>query len=50
MVAIWGLEPVPDPAALFDVEILGDELEDWLADSNLLKRTFRSVAVVAGLI
>jgi ATP-dependent Lhr-like helicase len=50
MVAIWGLEPVPDPAALFDVEILGDELEDWLADSSLLKRTFRNVAVVAGLI
>ncbi len=50
MVAIWGLEPVADPAALFDVEILGDELEDWLADSSLLKRTFRNVAVVAGLI
>jgi ATP-dependent Lhr-like helicase len=50
MVAIWGLEPVPDPAALFDVEILGDELEDWMAESSLLKRTFRNVAVVAGLI
>jgi ATP-dependent Lhr-like helicase len=50
MVAIWGLTPVPDPAALFDVEILGDELEDWLAESSLLKRTFRNVAVVAGLI
>jgi ATP-dependent Lhr-like helicase len=50
MVAIWGLAPVPDPAALFDVEILGDELEDWMAESTLLKRTFRNVAVVAGLI
>ena len=50
MVAIWGLSPVADPAALFDVEILGDELEDWLAESSLLKRTFRNVAVVAGLI
>jgi ATP-dependent helicase Lhr and Lhr-like helicase len=50
MVAIWGLVPVPDPAALFDVEILGEELEDWMADSSLLKRTFRNVAVVAGLI
>ena len=50
MVAIWGLVPVPDPAALFDVEILGDELEDWMANSSLLKRTFRNVAVVAGLI
>ncbi len=41
---------MPDPAALFDVEILGDELEDWMAESSLLKRTFRNVAVVAGLI
>ena len=40
----------PDPAALFDVEILGEELEDWMAESSLLKRTFRNVAVVAGLI
>ncbi len=50
MVAIWGLTPVDDPADLFDVAILGDELEDWLAESSLLKRTFRNVAVVAGLI
>jgi ATP-dependent Lhr-like helicase len=50
MVAIWGVEPVADPAALFDVDILGEELEDWMAESSLLKRTFRNVAVVAGLI
>jgi len=50
MVAIWSLEPVQDPAALLDVEILGDELEDWMAESSLLKRTFRNCAVVAGLI
>ncbi len=50
MLCIWGLEPVTDPSALFDVDILGDELEDWMAESSLLKRTFRNVAVVAGLI
>ena len=50
ILCIWGLEPVDDPAALFDVDILGEELEDWMADSSLLKRTFRNVAVVAGLI
>jgi ATP-dependent Lhr-like helicase len=50
MLAIWSLLPVTDPAALFDVAILGEELEDWMADSSLLKRTFRNVAVVAGLI
>jgi ATP-dependent Lhr-like helicase len=50
MIAVWSLEPVADPAALFDVDILGDELEDWMAESSLLKRTFRNCAVVAGLI
>ncbi|MGI9502176.1 MAG: DNA ligase-associated DEXH box helicase, partial [Geminicoccaceae bacterium] len=50
ILCIWGLEPIIDPAALFDVDILGEELEDWMADSSLLKRTFRNVAVVAGLI
>ncbi len=50
MLAIWSLAAVPDPAALFGVDILGDELEEWMAESSLLKRTFRNVAVVAGLI
>ena len=50
ILCIWGLERVPDPSVLFDVDILGEELEDWMADSSLLKRTFRNVAVVAGLI
>ncbi|MGI9452625.1 MAG: ligase-associated DNA damage response DEXH box helicase [Geminicoccaceae bacterium] len=50
ILCIWGLEPIDDPAALFGIDILGEELEDWMADSSLLKRTFRNVAVVAGLI
>ena len=50
ILCIWGLESVDDPAALFDLDILGEELEDWMAESSLLKRTFRNVAVVAGLI
>ena len=50
ILCIWGLEPVDDPAALLDIEILGEELEDWMAESSLLKRTFRNVAVVSGLI
>ena len=48
--AVWGLRPVPDVAALFVEDMLGDELEEWLAESNLMKRTFRQVAVIAGLI
>jgi ATP-dependent helicase Lhr and Lhr-like helicase len=35
---------------LFDEDMLGDDLEAWLAESNLMKRTFRNVALIAGLI
>ena len=36
--------------ALFDEDLLGDDLEEWLADSALLKRTFRNCAVISGLV
>ncbi|MEM7121286.1 MAG: ligase-associated DNA damage response DEXH box helicase [Pseudomonadota bacterium] len=48
--AIWGLKPVEAVDALFDEDMLGDDLEEWMAESSLLKRTFRNVGVVAGLI
>ncbi len=48
--AVWSLREVDDVAALFHVDILGDDLEEWMAESSLLKRTFRQVAVIAGLI
>ncbi len=35
---------------LFDEDMLGDDLEAWLAESNLMKRTFRYVAIIAGLV
>ncbi|QPC45325.1 ligase-associated DNA damage response DEXH box helicase [Kaustia mangrovi] len=37
-------------AALFEEDMLGDDLGAWLAESSLMKRTFRSCAVIAGLI
>ena len=37
-------------AALFDQDMLGDDLEAWLAESALMKRTFRTCAIIAGLI
>ncbi|TWG99949.1 ATP-dependent Lhr-like helicase [Mesorhizobium sp. J18] len=40
----YGLE------TLFDDDMLGDDLEAWLADSWLLKRTFRNCALISGLI
>ncbi|MEM9015060.1 MAG: ligase-associated DNA damage response DEXH box helicase [Pseudomonadota bacterium] len=39
-----------DMSALFDEDMLGDDLESWLADALLMKRTFRNCAVIAGLI
>jgi ATP-dependent Lhr-like helicase len=37
-------------AGLFDEDMLGDDLDAWLAESSLMKRTFRIAAVIAGLI
>ncbi len=35
---------------LFDEDILGDDLEAWMQESSLMKRTFRNCAVISGLI
>jgi ATP-dependent Lhr-like helicase len=37
-------------ASLFDEDMLGDDLDAWLAESALMKRTFRTCAIIAGLI
>ena len=47
---IWGLEPVTDPAPLFDLETLREGLETWLSGNAVMKRTFRTTAIIAGLI
>jgi ATP-dependent Lhr-like helicase len=39
-----------DMDALFDEDMLGDDLDEWLADAQLMKRTFRYCAVIAGMI
>lgn len=56
--AVWGLGDLAlriargdlSLAALFDQDMLGDDLEAWLAESALMKRTFRTCAIIAGLI
>ena len=50
VIAVWSLERPDDLDGLFDPDMLGDDLEAWMAESTLLKRTFRTVATVAGLI
>ncbi len=47
---IWGLEPLTDPAPLFDPDALRDGLDAWLTGNALMKRTFRASATIAGLI
>lgn len=37
-------------ATLFDEDMLGDDLETWLDESFIFKRTFRYCALIAGLI
>ena len=50
MLAVWSLKAVEDADALFAEDMLGDDLEEWMAESSMLRRTFRNVAVIAGLI
>ncbi|MDG2002814.1 MAG: ligase-associated DNA damage response DEXH box helicase [Novosphingobium sp.] len=48
--SIWGLQPVENPAALLSPDILAHEFVDWVQQSYLLRRAFREVAVISGLV
>ena len=48
--AVYGLKPVTDPQSLFSADILDQEFVEWVEQSSLLKRAFRDVAVISGLI
>ena len=48
--AVWGLKPVDDPAAMLSPDILTHEFVDWVQQSYLLRRAFREVAVISGLV
>ena len=52
VMAVWSLEDMSglDMAEVFSPDMLGDDLDDWLAGSALMKRTFRQCAMVSGLI
>ncbi len=49
-IATYSLEPVTDPRPLFSADILEHEFVDWVQQSSLLKRAFREVAVIGGLV
>ena len=50
--AVWSLKPMADLdfADLFDEDMLGDDLEAWLAESSMMKAAFKGCALIAGLI
>ena len=47
---IWSLDPVVDPEPLLAREGLRAGLGEWLASNAVMKRTFRNVATISGLI
>lgn len=49
-IALWALHPVGQITDLFDKNIIHDDLPQWLAETPLLKKSFRDAAVIAGLI
>jgi ATP-dependent Lhr-like helicase len=50
VIATWSANEPQDVAGLFAQDMMGEDLEDWMAESSMLRRTFRHVAVIAGLI
>ncbi len=50
--AIWSIKPMDgiDLDALFQSDMLGDDLEAWLEESFMMKRSFRNCALISGLI
>ena len=48
--ACYGLDPIEDPSSLFSADILENEFVEWVQESSLLRRAFREVAVIGGLV
>jgi ATP-dependent Lhr-like helicase len=48
--AVWSLRPITDPAPLLSPDILTHEFVEWVQNSHLLRRAFREVAVISGLV
>jgi len=50
--AVWALRPMDglDMAELFAEDMLGDDLEAWLAESSMMKAAFKGCALISGLI
>ena len=49
-IAIWSKKCPKKIYELFSLDILGDDLEEWLEETSILKRSFRIISTIAGLI
>ena len=47
---IWAIDTPSDPAPLIEAEALRADFEEWLAETAVIKRAFRQVAGISGLI
>ena len=50
VIAVWSAHEPTQVAALFEQDMLGDDLEAWMDESSMLRRMFRNVAVISGLV
>ncbi len=50
--SVWAVHDLSgvDMDKLFEEDMLGDDLDAWLAESSLFKRSFRQCALISGLI
>ena len=48
--AIWSFKKPENVNDLLDTDIVFEEFEEWLQDTPLLKRLFRDVALISGLV
>ena len=57
-IGVWGASDIAAEikakhvslAGLFSEDMLGDDLEAWLLESSLMKRSFRNCAIISGMI
>jgi ATP-dependent helicase Lhr and Lhr-like helicase len=50
VIGIWSANEPMDIGLLFEQDLLGEDLELWMAETSMLRRTFRNVAVISGLV
>ncbi len=50
VLGVWCVHKPSNIEDLFAPDMLGDDLDAWMAETSMLKRAFRQVSVIAGLI